>query len=484
MNTHTVSKTVSTHTKTIFFTVGFLLGIILGEESNYSTYVALFFFGYSIVQHVVDRTFFRNSYGVISGVVTLLALGVCIGIVRAQFVTPPHIFSCENVCTFSGVVVHSREYTHETQSLIVHPQVEGDDVANVLVRVPLYPLYEYGDVLTITGKVTVPQQLFPHGNKKSFDYEAYLLTKDIGSTTLYPHIEKVESKHSFVRTLILFRESVVSKITEYMSQPASLLASGMVFGSAAFSEHMKEIFRIAGLSHIIVLSGFNIAVLISFTLLILRFLPLYLRAVVASCITVMFVLMVEGEVSVIRATLMSFIALLALTFGRGYVAKQALIVSLLGIIMYNPYALIHDVSLHLSFLATAGIIYGVPYATLITKKVFSRYRFTYIQEVVNTSLAAYCATLPYLMYTFGNVSLYALAANLFVVPLVPFAMMATCVTAVSAYIASPIALLFGVITSWIHDCIIGIATVATYLPFATVVVSVSLWEMVSIYVVV
>jgi len=60
---------------------------------------------------------------------------------------------------------------------------------------------------------------------------------------------------------------------------------------------------------------------------------------------------------VIRATLMSFVGLLAMLLGRAYVAKQALILSLLAIVMYEPYALMHDVSLHLSFLATAGIVY-------------------------------------------------------------------------------------------------------------------------------
>jgi competence protein ComEC len=457
------------------------LGVVLGEESEYSTYVALFSLGYIVLQYSIDQIFFRGKEGVVSGVLILCSLGLCMGIVRAQFVLSPHVFSCENGCTLRGTVVHSRENIHDTQSLVIRPDLGDNNSANVLVRVPLYPVYEYGDLLDITGVITEPKKILPHSDKKYFDYGAYLLTKDIGSTALYPRVEKVGSENSFVRTLILFRERLVSKITEYMSQPASLLASGMVFGSASLSDSMKDTFRIAGLSHIIVLSGFNVAVLISFTLLVLRFLPLYLRAIAASSITILFILMVEGEVSVVRATLMSFIALLALTLGRGYVAKQALIISLFCIVMYHPYSLVHDVSLHLSFLATAGIVYGVPYVSFLTKKIFRGRHYIFLEEVIYTSVAAYCATLPYLMYTFGSISLYALIANLLVIPIVPIAMIATCITALSAYIASPLGLFLGVLASWIHVYIISIAKIVALLPFATITVSVSFLEMIIIY---
>ena len=72
---------------------------------------------------------------------------------------------------------------------------------------------------------------------------------------------------------------------------------------------------------------------------------------------------------------------------------RALFVSLLCIVMYEPYALLHDVSIHLSFIATMGIVYmsGV-LQTVLSRYVSSRY----FVEICATTLAAYIATLPLL----------------------------------------------------------------------------------------
>jgi competence protein ComEC len=132
-----------------------------------------------------------------------------------------------------------------------------------------------------------------------------------------------------------WKENLISRIEMYVSSPASTLASGMLFGASSVSRELAQTFRTAGLSHIIVLSGFNIAIVIASILFVLAFLPLFLRITLASISVIVFIIMVGAEPSVVRATLMAFIGLLAMLVGREYVARHALILSFFVIVMYE-----------------------------------------------------------------------------------------------------------------------------------------------------
>jgi competence protein ComEC len=328
--------------------------------------------------------------------------------------------------------------------------------------------------------VAKPKTLEPHNGKKFFDYTSYLATRNVGSEMYYPHVEVIdEEAHDVTSYLGRLKESLVKKINFYVSSPSSELATGMLFGNSSMSDELVQVFRTAGLSHIIVLSGFNIAVVIAFVLLVFSFLPLVLRIFLASITVILFVMMVGGEASVIRATLMAFVSLLATLVGRKYVAHQALILSLFVIVMYEPQALLYDASLHLSFLATVGIVYLVPGLDRYLAGIQS----ITLRELCATTIAAYLSTLPYIMYTFGTVSTYALIANIFVLPLVPFAMLVSFVLVIMSFISETITVLIGYVDTFLISGMIFVADVIEYLPFASIGISITRNEMLLIYLV-
>jgi len=236
----------------------------------------------------------------------------------------------------------------------------------------------------------------------------------------------------------------------------------MLFGATSMSQEMVQTFRVAGLSHIVVLSGFNIAILISFILLIFTFIPLALRVICAVIFVSFFVIAVDGEASVIRATLMSFIGLLALLIGRAYTARIALLVSLVCIIAYTSSHVLYDASLHLSFLATAGIIY----MSEGTQKYLARIQSRTYKEIIATTLTAYLATLPYILFTFGSVSVYALFANLVVLPFVPLMMLVTFLLIPLSFISEMVTIFFGYIDTMIGLFILSVARLVEWLPFS------------------
>lgn len=476
---------MSTHFKTIIFIVGVGLGIVVGEVSSFATEVAGVAMIVGVLNIIIHR-FGKRSGAVgaasfVSLVTILFCIGLIIGIVRVQLVEEKNNFICEKSCTFDALIVSSPESKDAYQIFNVHPKISDDTVRDIQLRTPLYPKYKIGETLNISGKVNVPDVIPAHGAKKSFDYGLYLTTRNVGSEMFYPKIEIIDyDAHTIKDILGRWKESLILKINNYVSAPESALATGMLFGDSSLSKELTQTFRTAGLSHIIVLSGFNIAVVISFVLFVFTFLPLLVRITLASISVILFVMMVGGEASVIRATLMAFITLLATLLGRQYVAKQALIISLFLIVMYEPYALLHDVSLHLSFLATAGIVYlAEPFNNL-----FKNISVRSFKELFVTTLSAYVATLPYIMYTFGTVSVYALIANILALPFVPLAMLLSFIVVVMSYIFEILSSIFGILDTVIIAFILRVAEVIERLPMSSFTLTISFLEMCVMYVII
>jgi competence protein ComEC len=475
------------HAKTLVCALGIIAGIICGELSPFASEVGIIFLVLGLLQcglYIWERKNNSTTRVIFLSLLTaLFSLGLFVGVMREQLVQEKIKFTCENICTFEGVIVSSPQNKDAYQTFVVHPVLESVDTLGVQVRTALYPKYEIGEQVKITGKIILPKIIPPHtsekGSSKSFDYGAYLLTKNVGSEIVYPKIETIDSDaHTMTDVLGRWKESMITRMGVFVSSPNDALASGMLFGASSMSSEFIQLFRVAGLSHIIVLSGFNIAIVIASVLFILRFLPLVLRIVLASITVIIFVVMVGAEASVIRATLMAFIGLLATLLGRPYVAKQALIISFLLIVLYEPYSLLHDVSLHLSFLATAGIIYLVPIFEKVCKSIPS----DSLREMCITTLSAYVITLPYICYMFGTVSIYALLANVIALPLVPPAMLLSALVVLASYFSSTLSLAIGFLDSILLSVIRFVAEMVGYLPFSYFSITISFQMMCLLYV--
>ena len=314
---------MTTHFKTILLTFGVLSGIVVGEKFNYGSEIAVACLIFILMQLAVAGVGkWRGAVGTAPLLFILFSLGIFVGIIRVQMVTEKTNYICESSCTFLAKIISSPESKNDKQVFNVHPVDVGENILDVQVKTPLYPKYKIGETLKLSGKVSEPAVIPTHDDKKSFDYSAYLLTKNVGSEMFYPKVELLDGGENTLAVLLgRWKENMIEKINLYISSPASTLASGMLFGNSGIEKELIQTFRVAGLSHIIVLSGFNIAIVISFILFVFAFLPLVLRVSLASVSVIFFVMMVGGEASVIRATLMVFVALLATFLGREYVAK-------------------------------------------------------------------------------------------------------------------------------------------------------------------
>jgi competence protein ComEC len=195
---------------------------------------------------------------------------------------------------------------------------------------------------------------------------------------------------------------------------AAAIVRGLAIGDVtAIDPGTEEALRRAGLSHLVAVSGSNVAIVLGTVALICRRLGLKLRISLACVALFTFVAVVGPEPSVLRAALMGGVGLAAIAAGHRAEPLHALGLAVIFLVCFRP-GMVFSVGLHLSAAATAGIV-------LWTGSI--RQRLSRIPEQVAAplaaTLAAQIAVAPLVALVFGEISVTAPIANLLVFPAVP-----------------------------------------------------------------
>ncbi len=168
-------------------------------------------------------------------------------------------------------------------------------------------------------------------------------------------------------------------------------------------------FRAAGLGHLLVVSGQNVAFVLAVAAPVVgRWRPAA-RAVGLLLILGVFALLTRFEPSVLRAVAMAGVAVGAGAFGRPVECRRALSCAVAGLLVIDPF-LVHLVAFQLSVAATAGIVWwSAAVADRLPGPAWFRVPFA-------TTTAAQLAVSPLLLAIFGPVPLASLPANLLAGP--------------------------------------------------------------------
>jgi competence protein ComEC len=149
----------------------------------------------------------------------------------------------------------------------------------------------------------------------------------------------------------------------------------------------------------------------------------------------LFVLVVGPEPSVLRASVMGTVGLLALAAGRRTEPLHALGLALIVLLGLRP-GLLSSVGLHLSVAATAGIVLFSGRIRDGVSKLGGWPRFVSLALAV--TLAAQFAVAPILVGTFGELPLVAPLANLLAIPAVAPATVLGLMAAVTGALVPPV----------------------------------------------
>ncbi|WP_150242110.1 ComEC/Rec2 family competence protein [Nocardiopsis quinghaiensis] len=201
-----------------------------------------------------------------------------------------------------------------------------------------------------------------------------------------------------------------------LPQPGRGLLPALVVGDVSLvPPETAEDFRATGMTHLLTVSGANLAVLTGLVLATARLVraPPWCSVVGGTAMIWVFVLVCRPEPSVVRAAFMGSLGLLAIATGRAHAALGALSVTVVGVLFVAP-GLAASFGFALSVLATAGILLLVPPWT----RAWSGRLPRPLAEALAVAVAAQVAVSPVLVLLSGELSWVAVPANVLAAPVV------------------------------------------------------------------
>jgi competence protein ComEC len=181
---------------------------------------------------------------------------------------------------------------------------------------------------------------------------------------------------------------------------------GIVYGDDRnLSALVDDDFRAAGLTHLVAVSGQNVAFVLVVVAPLLRRLGPWSRWSAILALLALFGTITRFEPSVMRSIAMAVVAATATALGRESTATRTLSIAVAGLVLFDP-SLVHELGFRLSVAATAGILWVAPVVTRLLPGP------RLLRAAVGVTAGAQLAVAPMLVLTFGAVPVASVPANL------------------------------------------------------------------------
>jgi len=244
--------------------------------------------------------------------------------------------------------------------------------------------------------------------------------------------------------------------------PGGLLPGLVIGDTSRLDPALADKFRTTGLTHLVAVSGANVAIILGVVLFAARWCRArpWVCAVVCGLALAGFVILARPSPSVVRAAAMGGIALVALASGRSRTASPALATAVVAGLLIDP-SLAVDAGFALSVLATGALILLAPgwRDALVARGVPG-----VVAEAVAVPAAAQLACGPVIVALSGQVSLVAVPANLLAAPAVAPATL----FGVGAAVVSPLwpdaAQFLAWLAAWPARWLVIVASVGAHVP--------------------
>ncbi|MDP9314539.1 MAG: ComEC family competence protein [Chloroflexota bacterium] len=429
----------------LWFCVAWLIGIVLGDWLALPTDLAGFGAGCVALLGCIwwPRRDIRLPF--------LLAAACLLGAARLAYAQP--VTTAASVWAYtghkvivSGVVAEQPDRREDKQTAVLTAaeltlgkdtrQVHG----RVLLKLAPHPELRYGQRITVLGGLQQPKA----GDE--FDYRAYLARHGIYAMMSRPkltvHPDTDEAGTWWQRATLGLNDHARRTILHLVGEPHASLMVGILLGvQSTIPDDVLDAFSATGTSHILVISGWNISVIIAgIAALLARFKVARKRsALVSGPLIVLYVLFVGASPSVVRAAVMGGLAVVATLVDRESEAWTSLLVACVAMTLPDPHVL-WDIGFQLSALATAGLFaFARPIEGVLGAHRPFRWKWlAWAVEPLTATLAASLLSLPILLYHFGRLSLIAPLANVLMLPAVPYAMVFGALASVAGMLWTPL----------------------------------------------
>ena len=268
--------------------------------------------------------------------------------------------------------------------------------------------FEYGDKIVATVDLSKINDKY-----RASDYsEKIYLTGTMDDITVYSaEGGLILSRVNRLRTYI------VDTLFSNMDYKEAATLTALTIGDRSYlSDEFYGNLKAAGVSHLMVVSGLHLAVIVSLVNKLIEkvIYNRYLKAITV-LLTVLFMAALCGFTkSIIRAGLCYIIYAMSIVLKRDNTPENTLGAAVTLILIAEPFAIL-SVSFQLSVLATLGITAAaLPVTKYLKEYVFKNTWLIYIVDLAVVTLSALLFTLPVTAWIFGYVSVVAVIANILV----------------------------------------------------------------------
>ncbi len=374
----------------------------------------------------------------------MVALLLCaVGLVRVSLAAPAPVPAGEYAV--AGRICETPEQADDGWLVLLDDASLGG--APVDGRIRLYADFEgtpaYGQTVSVTAR-TEPSD---------GTYETYDRYLGVSGTAFARETARLggEAAQDGYGKLLALREAIGARI-EALFPEGGGAAKGMLLGDkSGLDEETLEAFRSAGVAHLLAVSGLHVSVLAgAFSLLFRR--NGWLRFFAAAAFCALYAALTACSPSVLRASVMLLVALLAFPLGRRPDPVSSLSAAFVLIVLIRPYALF-QAGFQLSFLA----VYGLALLAPMLQKPLSRLG-SYASGLIAASAAVVIATFPACCACFGEAQLMSLVTNLLVLPIAPVFLIPAFLGTALSFVWYPLGNAVCAVARFALDVILAIAT--------------------------
>ena len=260
--------------------------------------------------------------------------------------------------------------------------------------------YDLGDIIILSGSIENPKD---NTNFNLFNYRKYLYNNKIHYLFKIDSLLKVESNHNIFFSIKQFIIDRIDKL-KYTNKSVKAFAVG---DSSLIDDNVKLTYQNNGISHLLALSGGNIALLSLAILTVLKKVKEIPRYIIVILVLILYMFIASNTASIVRATL--FFTLLSINKIYYFNIKtiNILLLTYTILLIYNAYYL-YDVGFVFSFTISFFLI-------VLSSYIASSNSFL---TLLKTSYISFLASFPIVIYNFYQINIMSIIYNMFFVPLV------------------------------------------------------------------
>ncbi len=445
-----------------YFLISFILGVAFGSFLSFRLGFLLIIIFCSLFAIWQGFRLSRYSYWFLGLCIMGFALGGMLGnrallnLKRQQ----AFIKSFDNAIVTLVGRVSKIEKTQKGIYLILRAEeIDGQSLPYNKPNICLY-LNQIREVPLLSGLVLKGSLLI--GERTNLNCGAYLLGGEV--------LKEIPPKQqSFGTILLKIKDKIYLSLARNIREPFLSLAKGYILGDdRTTNSKVVDILEKSSMTHIVAVSGFNIAIIFLMANRLLSFFHLspHKTYYLVVGLGLIFILLSGHPASALRAGIMLSLALGAERLQRMGNAINILLLAATIMLVFNPLILIYDLGFQLSFLASLGLIFR---QVLLPKKessTFKRRKLKIIfQDILQDTIYVLLFVSPLLAYYQGIISLKPLLANLPILPLMPSVTFLIILLVLCSFWLSSLALILGLLVEKIIVSQIFILRIVSQLNF-------------------